>query len=288
MKLKDISNKMVVCLWLGLFIFVVGCEKHEDVTPSSQSSPSQVSTPLHTQPCLLTSLATAYGKYNYLYTGDKRLSEIQHVLSDPTTPYEQWKMGYTNGLLTTVSYYIQYSGSVTPVVYTFEYGPNNKPSKLTQSQGTYLLSTITYKYDTKDRLVMGEENLGGGVAFTFKYEYGVDNNVSKKYMATYSNALALAAVHHTYDNRERFFAASPDLTLVEIYLFKYDPSVSNLIASTVYFDATAYSQTTFSPYLAQTFTYAQNGYITSIINEASGQYNYSWLFTFYGATYSCK
>jgi hypothetical protein len=116
-----------------------------------------------------------------------------------------------------------------------------------------------------------------------RYEYTTDNNVSKIYYIQNSGAPeTIGAEFLSFDSHQRFFAGSPDLSLVEIYNFDYEPSVNNLLSLKLY--ATPGATYATAQNIDFTITYNGKGFVESI----NTSFYASPKFTFNRMNYSCR
>jgi hypothetical protein len=220
----------------------------------------------------------------YVYDNSNRLAEIQTM--DGNTVAERYVMTYTDGKLTACAhkFFQGSSPDLTVGTFKFTYGSNGKPATRTFETGSGpVFEIVLYSYDEKGRLVNRQVTVSGNTMMSTRYEYSGDNVSKIYYVQTIGGDEILGAELLTLDNHKRFFAGSADLTLVETYVFNYEPSVNNVLTMKLY----ATPGTTYGAPFSYTFQvgYNEQGLVKSI--GSSSGYPFP-IFTFFQMSYTCR
>ena len=229
-------------------------------------------------------VSTARDSIVYAYDGSNRLAEIQTM--DGNDVVERYVMTYTDGKLTECAHRFSFVGSpdFTAGTFKFTYSSNGKPATRTFVQGSGpVFQIVLYSYDEKGRLVNREVTVSGNTIMSTRYEYSGDNVSKIYYVQSIGTDEILGAELLTLDNHKRFFAGSADLTLVETYIFDYEPSVNNVLTMKLY----ATPGVTYGTPFSYTFQvgYNEQGLVKSI----GGSSGYPFpIFTFFLMNYTCR
>jgi len=271
---KPQKNRLLAAGAFSIFSFVL-------VVILAQCSGNDEATAI----CLPAVVFTGSDSIFYVYDGTNRLAEIQ--IMDGKTLAERYAMTYAEGKLTQCTHSFPQVSGPDRVAETFmlTYGSNGKPATRTYAYGSFpAFETIVYSYDEKDRLTQRVTKSFDSPIMSTRYEYNGDNVSKIYYVQAPGDDEILGAELLSFDNHKRFFAGSPDLTLVETYIFNYEPSVNNVLTMTI----TATPGTTYGTPFSYTFQmgYNEQGYVKSIHNVSSG-YIFP-IFTFSQMNYTCR
>jgi len=224
---------------------------------------------------------------------------------------------YTDGKIKTVFYYgsgallnrddIEYNASGQPAdVSKLNVAPdgslilesrhslvyeNDRPSKLiTDSYAGHF--TTKFDYDESGRLLTAETSWGYGEAFvgSTRYEYDENGNIPRVYYTINLNGVrkeVLARENTSFDSNEKFYSKTPELKIVNEYIYGYLPNKNNCLGATVYYYS--YAQHFASP-LSITFiaTYDDEGQIKSLQTEGQNTQLYSGEVLFKNVIYDCN
>jgi hypothetical protein len=196
-------------------------------------------------------------RYSVQYEGDK----VKYVLVDYVAKNE---MG--------TKYELVYDGNGKPteaLIYTVQ--TDNEPS-----------SRIEFTHDDAGRIATKKYFVDGIWTYAVRYEYA-NGNVQKMFITKSDAAEYLASEFTSYDDKKRFFSASAELTLLEFYLFDYEPSTNNALTQVMHADFS--SVYTPAKQINFTMTYDENNYVTSLQNETNFASN---TILFSSMTYQCK
>ncbi|SHH57275.1 hypothetical protein SAMN04488109_4425 [Chryseolinea serpens] len=269
------KNRLLSPVALSIFSFVL-------VVVLSQCSSDDDKTSI----CSPANVFTGSDSIVYVYDGNNHLAEIQTL--GGKTVSERYVMTYTDGKLTQCTHsFPQVSGpDLTTETFTFSYGSNGKPATRTYAQGSGpTFETIVYSYDEKDRLTQRVTKVFDSPIMSTRYEYNGDNVSKIYYVQSPGDDEILGAELLNFDNHQRFFAGSPDLILVETYIFNYEPSINNVMAMKI----SATPGTTYGVAFSYTWQigYNEQGYVKSITTVNSNGYLFP-IFTFSRMNYTCR
>jgi hypothetical protein len=201
-----------------------------------------------------TSIST---RYTVQYEGDK----VKYVLVDYVAKNE---MG--------AKYELVYDGNGKPteaIIYTVQ--TDSEPS-----------SRIEFTHDDAGRIATKKYFVDGVWTYAVRYEYA-NGNVQKMFITKSDVAEYLASEFTSYDDKKRFFSTSEELTLLELYLFDYEPSANNALTQVMHADLS--SVYTPAKQINFTVTYDENNYVKSLQNETNFATN---TILFSSMTYQCK
>gem|GEM_PF-7097170 len=168
---------------------------------------------------------------------------------------------------------------------------NGKPSELvTDSYAGHF--TTQFDYDESGRLSTAETRSGYNQRFvgTTRYEYDANGNVPKVYYTININGVVkevLARENLSFDSSEKFYNETPELKILNEYVYGYLPNRNNCLGSTVYYYS--YAQHFASP-LSISFiaTYDDEGQIKSLQTEGQNTQLYSGEVLFKNVIYDCN
>jgi YD repeat-containing protein len=235
--------------------------------------------------CLPKAATKLDGKvFDYTYNGDDRLTKIE--LRDGSTISERYTVEYEGEVVKNVlfddvvnqepgqRYQINYDGTGKPtevLIFNSHTDTDVVPNK-----------RIEFTHNDAGRIATKKYFTDGVWMHTVRYEYTSASNVQKLFITTPSKAEYLASEFPSYDDKKRFYSASHELTLIEVYLFDYEPSVNNALKHIIYANVAS----TFTPAkeLDYTMTY-ENNYVTSLKNGTTSANN---TILFQSMTYQCE
>jgi YD repeat-containing protein len=118
------------------------------------------------------------------------------------------------------SYTLSYSGGRPD---TLKYGPPSHPD--------YFFTA--FKYDDKGRLTERNSGISGSnhISDRYRYEYNEDDNVIKTFFSVMDEPEFLGWENTSFDNYPRFFATTEELEIVNIFIYKYEPSKNNKLTA---------------------------------------------------------
>jgi hypothetical protein len=168
---------------------------------------------------------------------------------------------------------------------------NGRPSQLlSDSYGGHF--TTKFKYDESSRLSTAETSSGydGRFVGITRYEYDKNGDIPKVYYTININGAlkeVLARENLYFDNNEKFYSQTPELKILNEYVYGYLPNKNNCLGSTVYYYS--YSQHFASP-LSINFiaTYDDEGQIKSLQTEGQNTPLYSGEVLFKNVVYDCN
>ncbi len=203
--------------------------------------------------------------FDYTYDGNNKLTKFE--LSGGTFILDRYSLEYEGDVVRRVVVDHVHNQEPGPK-YEIIYGDNGRPSEVHYyfvSTDAELHTRIVFTHDNSGRIVTKEYYTDGVWKHTMRYEYNSAGNVAKKFITKIGKAEYLATEFLSYDDKKRFFSASPELTLLELYLFDYEPSINNVLKQLIYADVS----TTYTPYLEVDFTvsYDENNYVKSLNNQ---------------------
>jgi hypothetical protein len=113
--------------------------------------------------------------------------------------------------------------------------PGKPIARVRLVKGVTTGDSVFYSHDEAGRLVQMEFRSNGVFQRRTRYEYNGDNNVRKIFRQTANKRERILFEHLSFDQRKRFFGYSPELAIVEIYLFEAEPSVNNVTRLNLYY-----------------------------------------------------
>jgi hypothetical protein len=213
--------------------------------------------------------------------------------------YELTKIELRSGTSISTRYMIQYEESkikhvLTDYVtknekgakYELMYDTNGKPTELliyTVQTDTEPYTRTEFTHDDAGRISTKKYFAGGIWIHTVRYEYTSNGNVQKMFITKAETEEYLASEFTSYDDKKRFFSASAELTLLELYLFDYEPSINNTLTQVMHADLSSVYDP--AKQINFTMTYDQNNYVNSLQNETNFASN---TILFSSMTYQCK
>jgi hypothetical protein len=234
--------------------------------------------------CLPTTAARIDGKFfDYYYDDGDNLTRIE--LRDGTSISTRYTVQYDGDkvkqlLIDNIAknekgakYELVYAASGKPteeLVYTVQ--TDSEPS-----------TRIEFTHDDAGRIASKKYFTEGVWTHTVRYEYTTDGNVQKMFITKASGDEFLASEFTSYDDKKRFYSASAELTLLEVYLFDYEPSVNNALTQVMH--ANLSSVYTPAKEIIFTLTYEENNYVKSLQNNTNFAAN---TILFSSMTYQCK
>jgi hypothetical protein len=234
--------------------------------------------------CLPTTAARIDGKFfDYYYDDGDNLTRIE--LRDGTS--------------ISTRYTVQYDGDKVKQLladniaknekgakYELVYAANGKPTELlvyTVQTDSEPSTRIEFTHDDAGRIATKKYFTEGVWTHTVRYEYTTDGNVQKMFITKASGDEFLASEFTSYDDKKRFYSASPELALLEVYLFDYEPSINNALTQIMH--ANLSSVYTPAKEIIFTLTYEENNYVKSLQNNTNFAAN---TILFSSMTYQCK
>jgi hypothetical protein len=233
--------------------------------------------------CIPTTATRLDGKFfDYTYDENGKLTKIE----------------LRSGSTISDRYSVQYEGNVVKNVlvddivnqearqkYEIVYGDGGKPAEVkifnvqTDVEAT---KRIEFTHDNAGRIATKKYHTSGVWTHTVRYEYSGEGNVQKVFITKPATEEYLASEFPAYDDKKRFYSASPELTVLELYLFDYEPSVNNALKHIIHADLSS----TYSPAkdIDYSLTY-ENEYVKSLDNETSFANN---TILFQSMTYDCE
>lgn len=170
------------------------------------------------------------------------------------------------------------------------YGTDGRPTLLETTQSGSQTLRTRFTHNTSGQLVKAETLYTGFSLGITRYEYDANGNIPKVYYTVYINnekTEVLARENLSFDDKEKFYVNSPDLKLLNEYVYGYLPTKNNCLSSTVYYHS--YEQRFTSPQsVTFTSTYNDDGLITSLISEGTSTQLYSGEVLFNKVVYSCN
>ena len=173
--------------------------------------------------------------YNYEYNESGRLERIEYY---ETRPEKEDLLTYDSKgrLIKVIRRWIQLD--YTYETYELDYNNQGKPATM-RSWGqdtSYPPEVTTFSYDTKGRLTIREKTVATFVR-SYRYEYDNNDNVTKVFLKgidiNNQDDEVLGRENLSFDTRPRFYAASPELETLNVYVFTYEPSKNNVLSSSV-------------------------------------------------------
>lgn len=250
-----------LAFFLCLVIHLVSCSSDDDSRPANKCVPQTL---------------WAYGdSIVYDYTASGKLSRILYYGSKTLIKVE--KLEYDNKQR--LSKFIRKYEAQTMPFQTFEiiYGTADKPERIDSwGANTSTPAIVTnIVHDAKGRL----STKSGPCNYLYRYEYDDNDNVKKIFCNDFlTGTEELARENHTFDTHQRFYANSPDLKIVNEYIFNHEPSQNNTLTATVYYP---YANTKFITPVNVTFTLSYDGknMITgknNLLVSDVGEFNYNF------------
>ncbi len=173
--------------------------------------------------------------------------------------------------------------------HTLSYNEAGLPSQLI-SDGYDGYFTTTFSQDVAGRLVSARTTVTRGNYYlgTTRYEYDENGNIPKVYYTINVNGTVkevLARENTGFDSHEKFYHTTPELKVVNEYVYGYLPNKNNCLSSIVYYYS--YAQHFSSP-LEITFaaSYDDEGRIKSLRDDADRTLNSGEL-QFKSVVYEC-
>lgn len=167
------------------------------------------------------------------------------------------------------------------------YASDGKPSSLNSWTGSTATGdpfVTTFTHDTKGRLSVREMVLFPGVTRTYRYEYDTKDNVTIVFFRDYSSTEEVLGQQYTaFDSYERFFAGSDALTLIDLYVYGYEPSRNNKTRAIITYinPSTWFSVPVTVNY---TMTYDDQGFVNSLSSDSFSAGDTP----FYSINYECR
>jgi len=166
----------------------------------------------------------------FTYDADHRPTALQYWRGDGL--YQQYVMAYAGGQLSQCTRLLE---DVEQESFSFVYGSSGKPvTRVRRVHGVATGDSVLYAHDADGRLVQMDFRSNGVFERRTRYEYHDDNNVHKIFQQTGDAPERIVFEYLSFDRMKRFFAYSPELTIVEIYLLETEPSLNNVFRFNYY------------------------------------------------------
>jgi len=192
-------------------VLALACCQHADEAPFKKN-------------CLPTSMIQFFDSLVFTYDADHRPTALQYWSDDVV--HQEYVMGYAGGQLSQCTRLLD---NVEQESFSFIYGSLGKPiMRLRRVNGVATGDSALYLHDEDGRLVQMDFRSNGVFQRRTRYEYNDDNNVHKVYQKTGDARERIVFEYLLFDRIKRFFAYSPELTIVEIYLLETEPSLNNV------------------------------------------------------------
>ncbi|MEI9920059.1 MAG: hypothetical protein WDO14_14865 [Bacteroidota bacterium] len=226
--------------------------------------------------------------YNY---ESERIKTVAYYISGIQTNQDQFE--YTGDFLTGLSKItMEFDGTQTlDVYYTIHYDNQGKPDSLFSD--SYAGHFETYFTHENGRLTTATTVSGIAQVFfvgTTRYEFNNDGNVPKVFYTIRQNGVkteVLARENLSFDDSEKFYANTPELRIVDEYVYGYLPGNNNCLSSTVYYYS--YAQHFAAPQsVSFTSAYNDQGLIQTLQYEGTPTQLNSGEVLFNKVSYSCN
>jgi hypothetical protein len=234
--------------------------------------------------CLPTTAARIDGKFfDYYYDDGDNLTRIE--LRDGTSISTRYTVHYDGDKVKQLLI-DNIAKNEKGAKYELVYAASGKPTEVlvyTVQTDSEPSTRIEFTHDDAGRIASKKYFTEGVWTHTVRYEYTTDGNVQKMFITKASGDEFLASEFTSYDNKKRFYSASAELTLLEVYLFDYEPSVNNALTQVMH--ANLSSVYTPAKEIIFTLTYEENNYVKSLQNNTNFAAN---TILFSSMTYQCK
>jgi len=174
---------------------------------------------------------------------------------------------------------------------TLTYDDNGLPASLVTDSYSSRYTT-TFTHNSAGQLIEAKTRSGFQMDFVgnTRYEYDDNGNVPRVYYTVNVNGNiqeVLARENLAFDDKEKFYSNSRELTIMNVYVYGYLPNKNNCLGSTVHYYS--YVQHFTSP-LSINFaaTYNDNGYIQSLQSDTPNTRLYSGEVLFKNIVYDCR
>jgi hypothetical protein len=234
--------------------------------------------------CLPTTAARIDGKFfDYYYDDGDNLTRIE--LRDGTSISTRYTVQYDGDKVKQLLI-DNIAKNEKGAKYELVYAASGKPTEVlvyTVQTDSEPSTRIEFTHDDAGRIASKKYFTEGVWTHTVRYEYTTDGNVQKMFITKASGDEFLASEFTSYDDKKRFYSASAELTLLEVYLFDYEPSVNNALTQVMH--ANLSSVYTPAKEIIFTLTYEENNYVKSLQNNTNFAAN---TILFSSMTYQCK
>jgi hypothetical protein len=240
--------------------------------------------------CFPINLRSATDSIVYEYNSSRRLTRILYY-SNSTQISRRDEVSYDSKrqLSHVRRIHVLYDGT-EDVYETYEliYDSEGKPKTLTLwlYEMTPPAQVTTFSHDANGRLLTRKIELGFSFGFfsTYRYEYDEKGNVLRTYYRPYGvQEEVLGDENITFDPHLRFYANMKDLEILNLYVFKYEPSKNNRLTTIVYWDSPSGKYET-----PKTVNYLTTYNTDGLINSLRQDYLFLPGFTFYNLNYECR
>jgi hypothetical protein len=234
--------------------------------------------------CLPTTAARIDGKFfDYYYDDGDNLTRIE--LRDGTSISTRYTVQYDGDKVKQLLI-DNIAKNEKGAKYELVYAASGKPTEVlvyTVQTDSEPSTRIEFTHDDAGRIASKKYFTEGVWTHTVRYEYTTDGNVQKMFITKASGDEFLASEFTSYDDKKRFYSASAELTLLEVYLFDYEPSVNNALTQVMH--ANLSSVYTPAKEIIFTLSYEENNYVKSLQNNTNFAAN---TILFSSMTYQCK
>jgi hypothetical protein len=234
--------------------------------------------------CLPTTAARIDGKFfDYYYDDGDNLTRIE--LRDGTSISTRYTVQYDGDKVKQLLI-DNIAKNEKGAKYELVYAASGKPTEVlvyTVQTDSEPSTRIEFTHDDAGRIASKKYFTEGVWTHTVRYEYTTDGNVQKMFITKASGDEFLASEFTSYDDKKRFYSASAELTLLEVYLFDYEPSVNNALTQVMH--ANLSSVYTPAKEIIFTLTYEENNNVKSLQNNTNFAAN---TILFSSMTYQCK
>ena len=228
----------------------------------------------------------------YRYNDNGRVNTVVYYVSGRQTKQDDLTYNSKGQLVTIAKTTLFADGSsVLDSYHTISYNDNETPASLsTDSYSGHFVTEFTH--DEQQRLTMAETKSGFQAIFvgSTRYEYDDNGNIPKVYYNIDVNQQVkevLARENLSFDDKEKYYANSPELKIANEYVYGYLPNKNNCLSAQVYYYS--YAQHFSSPLsVVFTATYNDQGLIKSLGNEGTSTQLYSGEVLFNSVLYSCN
>lgn len=226
----------------------------------------------------------------YTYAGH-RITTVIYYGSGVITNRDEFTYDSEGRLSTVAKLLIAFDGSAAvDSHHTITYDGNGRPKTLaTDSYSGHYETGFTH--NDKAQLASAETTYGDQHWYvgTTRYEYDDNGNVPKVYYTLNLNGKyteVLARENLSFDNKEKFYVNTPELKVLNEYVYGYLPNKNNCLGSTVYYYS--YAQHFASP-LSINFvaTYDDKDQIRSLQSDGTNTKLYSGEVLFKTVVYNC-
>ncbi len=222
--------------------------------------------------CLPVKAAVAFSGqyYFYEYNDAGKLTEFTRR-SGEVFIAERYAVEYSGDRVSALQIMLPLGETEVPgPVYKIIYGSDNKPKEVqyfTDKSAPDPVNTLKFTHDNSGRISKREFFTYTASMGYNRYEYNDDNNVSKVFhKQIIGDDEVLGSEYLSFDDKKRFFAGSPELTLLELYVFNYEPSVNNVLTEKIH--ATRNETYTPAGNITYSLSYDEKGNVSRLTSTA--------------------